>query len=171
MTGIEPALSAWELACHALPTTVFAAQSKFALSVSARYRPPQTMASGTQRARCTHEAFWMQTSGAPLLATKRRSTARALMPAWGSHCAHELLYLAAVRDDRRVQEHCQGRIDTGPASLAAPQAATSQHRNPRRQKLKLNCDFTLSAPDVTSPVVTSRLLCDVDAVRTTLPAV
>jgi hypothetical protein len=44
-------LSAWELACHALPTTVFAAQGLFALSVSARYRPPRTVASGTQRAR------------------------------------------------------------------------------------------------------------------------
>src|SRR6185437_7527863 len=43
-------LSAWELACHALPTTVFAAQSLCALPVSARYRPPQTVASGTQRA-------------------------------------------------------------------------------------------------------------------------
>jgi hypothetical protein len=50
VTGIEPALSAWELACHTLPTIVFAAQSLFALSVSARYRPPQTVASGTQRA-------------------------------------------------------------------------------------------------------------------------
>jgi hypothetical protein len=36
VTGIEPALSAWELACHALPTTVFAVQILFALSVSAR---------------------------------------------------------------------------------------------------------------------------------------
>jgi hypothetical protein len=51
VTGIEPALSAWELACHALPTTVFAAHRLFALSVSARYRPSQTVPSGTQRAR------------------------------------------------------------------------------------------------------------------------
>lgn len=44
-------LSAWELACHAMPTTVFAAQRPFTSSVSARLRPPQTMPSGTQRAR------------------------------------------------------------------------------------------------------------------------
>ncbi len=44
-------LSAWELACHALPTKVLAAQRLFALSVSARYRPPHTVPSGTQRAR------------------------------------------------------------------------------------------------------------------------
>jgi hypothetical protein len=46
-----PGLSAWELACHALPTTVFAAQRIFALPVSARYRPSPTVPSGTQRAR------------------------------------------------------------------------------------------------------------------------
>jgi hypothetical protein len=51
VTGIEPALSAWELACHASPTTVFAAQNPIRLSVSARYGPSQTVASGTQRAR------------------------------------------------------------------------------------------------------------------------
>jgi hypothetical protein len=45
------ALSAWELACHALPTTVFAVQRLFALSVSARYKPYQTVPSGMQRAR------------------------------------------------------------------------------------------------------------------------
>ena len=44
-------LSAWELVCHALPTTVFAAQRLLALSVSTRYRPSQTVLSGTQRAR------------------------------------------------------------------------------------------------------------------------
>ena len=49
-------LSAWELACHALPITVFAAQSLFALSVSARYKPPQTVVSGTQRARWRQSA-------------------------------------------------------------------------------------------------------------------
>jgi hypothetical protein len=54
VTGIEPALSAWELACHALPTTVFAAQRIFALSVSDRYRPSPTVPSGTQRARLTY---------------------------------------------------------------------------------------------------------------------
>jgi hypothetical protein len=44
-------LSAWELACHALLTTVFAVQKLFALSVSVRYRPSQTVLPGTQRAR------------------------------------------------------------------------------------------------------------------------
>jgi hypothetical protein len=41
-------LSAWELACHALPTTVFVAQRLFVLSVSARHRTSQTVLSGTQ---------------------------------------------------------------------------------------------------------------------------
>lgn len=39
------------LACHAALTTTFAAQRLFALSVSARYRPSQTVPSSTQRAR------------------------------------------------------------------------------------------------------------------------
>lgn len=39
------------LACHAVLTTAFAAQRLFALSVSARYRPSQTVPSGTHRAR------------------------------------------------------------------------------------------------------------------------
>jgi hypothetical protein len=56
LCNVDVALSAWELACHALPTTVFAAHSRFALSVSARYRLPQTVASGTQRARWRHSA-------------------------------------------------------------------------------------------------------------------
>jgi hypothetical protein len=41
-----PALSAWELACHASPTTVFAAERLFVLSVSVRYRPPSDRAIG-----------------------------------------------------------------------------------------------------------------------------
>jgi hypothetical protein len=45
------ALSAWELACRALPTTVFTAQRLLTLSVSARHRPSRTVLSGTQRAR------------------------------------------------------------------------------------------------------------------------
>jgi len=44
-------LSAWELVCHALPTTVFAAQGLSALSVIVRYAPSETVLSGTQRAR------------------------------------------------------------------------------------------------------------------------
>jgi hypothetical protein len=38
-------LSAWELACYAPSTTAFATQSLFALSVSARERPSQTVPS------------------------------------------------------------------------------------------------------------------------------
>ena len=56
LCNADVALSAWELACHVLSTTVFAAQSLFVLSVSARYRPLQTVASGTQRARWRHSA-------------------------------------------------------------------------------------------------------------------
>ena len=51
VTRIEPGLSAWELACHILPTIVNAAQRLFSLSVGARYRPSQTAQSGTQGAR------------------------------------------------------------------------------------------------------------------------
>ena len=45
-------LSAWELACHALLTTVFAAQMLFALSMTARCVPSQTVPSGTQGTTC-----------------------------------------------------------------------------------------------------------------------
>jgi hypothetical protein len=48
---VDIGLSAWELACYASLITVFAAQRLFALSVSARYRPSQTLPSGTQGAR------------------------------------------------------------------------------------------------------------------------
>jgi len=59
-------LSAWELACHAPLTTVFAAQRLFALSLlpaTDRLRP---WPSGTQRACCTYKTIWMQTTGAVL---------------------------------------------------------------------------------------------------------
>jgi len=59
-------------------------------------------------------AFWMQNMGAALLTVKRRSLARALMLAQDSGCASGLLYLAAVRDDRREHEHRQGRVDIDP---------------------------------------------------------
>jgi hypothetical protein len=51
LCNVYVALSAWELACHTLPTMIFAAKRPFALSMSARYRPSQTVPSGTQRAR------------------------------------------------------------------------------------------------------------------------
>jgi hypothetical protein len=50
---LDVGLSAWELACHAFLSTVFAGQGLFALPVDDRPRPSQTVASGTQRARCT----------------------------------------------------------------------------------------------------------------------
>jgi hypothetical protein len=48
---LDIGLSAWELACHILPTIIFAAQKLFSLSVSVRYRPLQTTLSGTRGAR------------------------------------------------------------------------------------------------------------------------
>jgi hypothetical protein len=64
----------------------------------------------------------MQTTGTTLIAVKRRSLVRVGMSAQDSRSAHGLLYLAAVRDDRCEQEHCQGRVAIGPASLTAPEA-------------------------------------------------
>jgi hypothetical protein len=58
-------------------------------------------------------AFWMQTTGATLLATKRRSLVRVLMVVHDGRCAHGLLYLAAVRDDRRELERGQVQVDGG----------------------------------------------------------
>jgi hypothetical protein len=58
---------------------------------------------------------WMQTTGAALLAVRRCSLARVRMPAQDSRSAHGLLYLAAVRDDWREQEHRQGTVDTDPS--------------------------------------------------------
>jgi hypothetical protein len=119
-------LSAWELACHARLTTVFAGERLSALPVDDRHRPSQTMATGTQRARCTPETIWMQTVGTALLAVNRCSPARVWATFQDSRSAHGLLYLAAVRDDRREQEHCQSRVDIGSASLMAPEAVDRQ---------------------------------------------
>ena len=58
-------------------------------------------------------AVWMQTTGTPLLAIELRRLARALTTAQDSRCVPRLLYLAAVRDDSRQQEHCQARLDSG----------------------------------------------------------
>jgi hypothetical protein len=60
VTGIEPALSAWEQACHLALTIMFAGQKHFALSVSDPRVPPLILHSGTQRARCTPETIWLQ---------------------------------------------------------------------------------------------------------------
>jgi hypothetical protein len=56
-------------------------------------------------------AFWMQTIGAALFAVKRCCTARVRLPAHDSRGAHGLLCLAAVTNERREQERCQGRVD------------------------------------------------------------
>ena len=62
-------------------------------------------------------AFWMQTTGAALLAVEWCSLARVRMAAQDSRSAHGLLYLAAGPE----QEHGQGRIDMGSTSLTAPE--------------------------------------------------
>jgi len=51
VTGIEPALSAWELACHASLTGASQVSCHLRLSASARRVPVLTALSGTQRAR------------------------------------------------------------------------------------------------------------------------
>jgi hypothetical protein len=58
----------------------------------------------------------MQTTGAVLLTVKRSSLAHVRTPAQDSRSAHGLLYLAAVRDDRRQQEYCQVRLDVRPSA-------------------------------------------------------
>jgi hypothetical protein len=74
------------------------------------------------------QTTWMQTTGATLLAGKRCSVVHAWMAAEDSRSALRLLYLAAVRRDGRKQECCQGYVDIGSASLAAPEAVGAQHR-------------------------------------------
>ena len=73
--------------------------------------------------------FWMQTTGAGLLAAKRCSLARVPMPAQDSRSAHRLLYLTAVRDDRREQEHRQAHLDTDP-SLVSYRRVVGYRRSP-----------------------------------------
>jgi hypothetical protein len=52
----------------------------------------------------------MQTSGAALLASKRRSLVRALMAVHDGRSAHGLLYFAAVRGDWREHEDRRHRL-------------------------------------------------------------
>ena len=56
-------------------------------------------------------AFWMQTTGATLIAVERCTLVRMWMSAQDSRGAHALLYLAAVRDDGREQGHRQDQAD------------------------------------------------------------
>lgn len=70
-----------------------------------------------------HLALWMQTTGAALLGIEQRSVVRLWVFAQDGRSAPGLLYLAAVRDDWREQERCQGRVDIPLVSLTAPEAA------------------------------------------------
>src|SRR5215472_15418642 len=63
-----------------------------------------------------------RTVGTLLLGFNDAAPTRVLTPDRDSRSGHRLLYLAAVRDDRREQEHCQGRVDIGPGS---PQARSA----------------------------------------------
>ena len=58
--------------------------------------------------------FWMQTSGASLLAVNRCSPVRVSMPAHDSRSAHRLLYLAAVQHDGHHLTGPQVRIRVAP---------------------------------------------------------
>ena len=71
------------------------------------------------------QAAWMQTTGTPLLAIELRRLARVLTTAQDGRCVPGLLYLAAVRDDLRWQEHRQGCVDVGLDSFVGPTAHNS----------------------------------------------
>ena len=62
----------------------------------------------------------MQSTGAVLLAVQQCGLPCMWLLTQDSRSAHGLLYLAAVWDDGRKQEHCQGRINISSASLATP---------------------------------------------------
>jgi hypothetical protein len=65
----------------------------------------------TSPSRCYVSAFWMQTTGAALLAVKRCSLRRLWLPAQDGHSAYGLLYLAAVRNDRSQRGCLQVGLD------------------------------------------------------------
>ena len=64
-------------------------------------------------ARTWHGATWMQTSGTALLAVERCRLVGVWLAAQDGRSAHGLLYLAAVRDDRRKQEHIKVTLTAG----------------------------------------------------------
>jgi hypothetical protein len=68
--------------------------------------------------------FWLQTTGAALLAVKRCSMARVQVPAHDGRCAHRLLYLAAVRGGICPPKNGQAPVDTYVSidGLTAPDA-------------------------------------------------
>ena len=76
--------------------------------------------------RCT--VFWMQTTGAALLAVKRCSLAWMRSAAQDGHSVCGLLYSAAVSADWREQEHRQETVDTDP-SLVRHAQAVGQRRS------------------------------------------
>src|SRR5437867_4200206 len=74
-------------------------------------------------------AIWMQTTAAPLLAVSKCSSPRVWTLAQDSRSAYGLLYLAAVRADRRKQKHCQGMTDSDP-SLVSYRHTVGHFRSP-----------------------------------------
>ncbi len=98
VTGIEPALSAWELDRHASLTGTLHVSHHLRLSVSDRQTPVLTPLSGTQRARYwgtySRETIWMQTTGALLLGWLKCSVPLMLRVAYVSDRQDRLLYLA-----------------------------------------------------------------------------
>ena len=62
-------------------------------------------------------ATWMQTVGTVLLTVKPCSLVRMRRSAQDSRNVHGLLYLAAVWDDWREQEHRQKVIDADPCYM------------------------------------------------------
>ena len=71
-------------------------------------------------------AFWMQTTGATLLAVEPRSLVHVSATARDGRSACRLLCLAAVQDDRCQQEHGQVAVDAGLSvwELACPTSLT-----------------------------------------------
>ena len=89
-------------------------------------------------------AFWMQTTGAVLVAIKRLSLVRMWMLAQGSRSAHRLLYVAAVRDDRLPGPLLHdGQIGANSGwpwpGLACPWNLTSRSGRPARQPDRWLC--------------------------------
>ncbi len=58
-------------------------------------------------------SIWMQTTGVALLTAKQCSQLPMCLPVQDGCSARGLLYLTAVRDDQREQEHRQDHIDIG----------------------------------------------------------
>ena len=93
-------------------------------------------------------SIWMQTTGATLLAAKRCSLARALMPAQDSRSVHGLLYLAAVRHGWRQQKRCQVHLDVGLSAWELDCHASLTG------KLQVSHHLRLSVSDRQTPVLT-----------------